>query len=161
MIIADKYEYTFPNFSQEEIDNADTHFKDIYRLNFDGSTLPDDVKQILREMALDEIAYNTQCGKLNDACIADIVYYFELFYINGNMTQIKVVAELIVDRKKLIRNGNGKYCPYIAASDPFAGDFVNISAMCISYAALDVTITEIGELKRIFGYFDCIKKKNE
>ena len=158
MIIAEKYEYTFPHLTEEEMKNAEICLNHIYRVHFDGSTLPNEVKNILREMALDEIAANTQCGGLNEDCIADTIYHLDMFSANGNLTQIKVVAELILDMEQLANKRCTNYRSYIYASNPYPGDYVNISEMSISYAALDVTITDWNELQRIIGYFDYLKK---
>lgn len=158
MIIAEKYEYTFPHLTEEEIKNAEMCLNHIFRVHFDGSTLPYEVRQILLKMALDEIAANTQCGRLNEDCIKDTVYHMDMFSANGNLTQIKVVAELILDMEQLKNKRCTNYRSYIYASNPCPGDYVNISEMSISYAALDVTITDWNELQRIIGYFDYLKK---
>ena len=142
--------FNFPEITQESINNAYDD-GDYIAFYFDGKYLPDEIRNLLHELAKAEIERNTNCEELPEKLIDEKKYFLGIFIdkTNNSIGGIKIGCELLLtDDWKKVR-GATKYKEYISKHIPcyFTN---NLTKMCISYPALDIVLTTESEKNRLF-----------
>ena len=144
--------FPVPTLTAESIANAEGD--DGYCLfYFDGSELPEDVKEALYQAAKAEIENNTQCGELPTELTDKARYTLDVIFApNGAPTDIRIGCELLLaDNWKECRNADS-YKQYIGRCLEHYGAETNLTKMCAGYSAIDAVLWDADEYKKVLDY---------